>query len=108
MSYFNSDIEPMEFIETDNDSVCNSAVNQLKYMRESTPPYNMQLVEELVRLLWQDYEDTESLMSQSSKSSGAYTGDDEMEVDIKEETEILKVISNIGCPQCTSKSKFLK
>src|SRR5271167_1539134 len=102
MSYFNSDIEPMEFIETDYDSACNSAINQLKYMRESTPPYNMQLVEELVRSLWQDYDDTKSLMSQSSKSSGVYSGDDQMEVDIKEETEIPKVISDIGCPQCTS------
>ena len=98
----------MEFIETDNDSTCNSAINQLKYIRESTPAYNMQLVEELVRslwgTLWQDYDDddTKSLISQSSQSSGFYSGDDEMEVDIKEETEIPKVIQDIGCPQCTS------
>src|SRR5271163_4833771 len=70
-------------------------------MRESTPPYNMRLVEELVRSLWQDYDATESLINQSSQSSGFYSGDDEMEVDIKEETEIPKVISNIGCPHCT-------
>ena len=93
-------VEPMVFIETDDYSVYESAVSQLEFIRESMrPPYMRQfaMVEERIRNLWQ-----EEPMSQSSESSGVYSGDDEMEVDIKEETEIPKVIFDTEDLPCTS------
>src|SRR5208282_6517930 len=93
-----NEVEPMVFIDEDDYSVYESAVSQFGFIRER-PPYMRQfaMVEERIRNLWQ-----EEPMSQSSESSGVYSGDDELEVDIKEETEIPKVIFDTEDLPCTS------
>src|SRR5277367_7076100 len=93
-----NEVEPMVFIDEDDYSVYESAVSQLEVIRER-PPYMRQLamLEERIRNLWQ-----EEPKSQSSESSDLYSGDDEMEADIKEETEMPKIIFDIGHLPCTS------
>src|SRR5277367_2962716 len=101
-----NEVEPMVFIDVDDYSVYESAVSQLEFIRESTPrpPYMRQfaMVEERIRNLWH-----EEPMSQSSESSDLYSGDDEMEADIKEETEMPKIIFDIGHLPCSQIMEYV-
>jgi len=96
----NAEVKPMLFIDADDDSCHDSAASQLKSIRESTRPTlkRSASVYDLSRKLWQvnAYKPLIQSSESSSESSGAYSRDDEMEVDIKAETEIPKIIFDIG------------
>src|SRR5277367_2468656 len=95
-----AEVAPMLFIDTDDESPHDSAVSQLKFIREPAHPTLKRSISvyDLSRKLWQG--NAYKPLIQSSESSSACSGDDEMEVNIKAETEIPKIIFDIGDLPC--------